>query len=567
MPDPGRGENTADPDGMPAAPGQGFHRCPWGWRERPWRHNSTSSPWPSHAAPTMQLAEIVRTHAALSATRSRKAKAQHLARCLGLLAVAEVRIGVSYLSGELPQGRIGLGPALISGTQVPAAPAAALSILDVDRAFDRLAAIGGTGAKAARTQQLAALLGRATGEEQEFLQKLLLGELRQGALEGLMIESMALATGIPTGEIRRAVMLTGDAATVAETALRDGRAGLAAIRMTLFRPLQAMLAQPAADTDDVLHRLGEAAFEFKLDGARIQVHREDDQVRVYTRQLHEVSARVPEIVDAVLALPCRRLLLDGEALAFDSEQRPLPFQVTMQRFGRRQDIDEVRRRIPLSARFFDCLLVDDDELLDAPGWHRDAALRSLLPAELCVERLVTSAEDTATAFLRRAIASGHEGLMAKSLTAAYHAGNRGTEWLKIKPTHTLDLVVLAAEWGSGRRAGRLSNLHLGARDDGDRGFVMLGKTFKGLTDRVLAWQTRALLDREVARDGNLVHVRPELVVEIAFNELQRSPRYPAGLALRFARVKRYRDDKTADQADTMTTVRQIYEQGFATPNA
>jgi DNA ligase-1 len=327
------------------------------------------------------------------------------------------------------------------------------------------------------------------------------------------------------------------------------------------------LAQPASGADDALRRLGEAALEFKLDGARIQVHRVDGEVRVYTRQLHEVTERVPEIVDAVRALPCRRLLLDGEAIALDGDGRPLPFQVTMQRIGRRRDIDEVRRRIPLTARFFDCLLVDDDELIDADGARRDDALRSLLPGDLCVERLVTSDPDSATAFLHRAIAAGHEGIMAKSLTAPYQAGNRGTEWLKIKPTHTLDLVVLAAEWGSGRRAGTLSNLHLGARADGDQGFVMLGKTFKGLTDRILAWQTKALLEREVARDGNVVHVRPELVVEVAFNELQRSPQYPAGLALRFARIKRYRDDKSATQADSMATVRRIYQQGFAAPTA
>jgi DNA ligase-1 len=513
----------------------------------------------------MHLAEIVSTHAAVTATRSRKAKVAHLARCLGRLAPDEIRIGVGYLSGELPQGRIGLGPSMVLQMQVPAVIDPVLSLQDVNSAFDGLATILGKGAKAARVQQLSALLGRATVEEQLFLKNLLLGELRQGALEGLMIESLAQATGISTDQIRRAVMLSGRPADVAECALRDGPAGLAAIRLTMFQPLQAMLAQPASGTVDALQRLGEAALEFKLDGARIQVHRVDEQVRVYTRQLHDVTERVPEVVDAVLALPCRRLLLDGEAIALSGDGRPLPFQVTMQRFGRRRDVDEVRRRIPLSARFFDCLLIDDDELIDADGAGRDDALRSLLPGDLCVERLVTSESDGATAFLRRAIAAGHEGIMAKSLTAPYQAGSRGTEWLKIKPTHTLDLVVLAAEWGSGRRAGTLSNLHLGARADHDQGFVMLGKTFKGLTDRTLAWQTKALLDREVARDGNVVHVRPELVVEVAFNELQRSPQYPAGLALRFARIKRYRDDKAATQADTMATVHQIYQQGFAAP--
>ena len=509
----------------------------------------------------MLLFELVSAHQRLSTTRSRRKKLAELARCLERLTESETGVGVRYLSGELPQGRIGLGPAVLRRIDVSAAPTPTLTLDTTDGAFSRIAGTRGPGSQEARQRELAGLFRQATGEEQDFLRKLILGELRQGALDGLMAE-----TRLPAAQVRRAVMLSGAIAPVAEAVLRRGAEGLAAFRLELFRPLQAMLAQPTDGPADAITRFGETAFEYKLDGARVQVHRDGDRVEVYTRQLHRVTDRVPEIVEAVRRLPVTQLVLDGEALAFAPDGRPYPFQVTMQRFGRRTAVDDRKATLPLSVRFFDCLYLNGDDLLEEPGQRRDEALRSLLPPALCVEREVTGDLDAADAFLHHALSAGHEGIMAKSLSAPYQAGNRGSDWLKIKPVHTLDLVVLAAEWGSGRRAGRLSNLHLGARDPATGHFVMLGKTFKGLTDQMLDWQTEALLAREIGRDGHTVHVRPELVVEVAFNELQRSTQYPGGLALRFARVKRYRHDKGPTEADSIATVREIHRHGFAPRN-
>jgi DNA ligase-1 len=400
---------------------------------------------------------------------------------------------------------------------------------------------------------------RASREEQVFLQRLLLGELRQGALEGVMVEAIAKAAEQPIDAVRRAVMLSGEPAAVAAAALLQGQVGLAGFSLQLFRPVKPMLAQPAAGTGQVLASFGQAALEYKLDGARVQVHKQRDEVRVYTRQLNEVTASVPELVETIRRLACDSLILDGETLALDSSGRPLPFQVSMQRFGRRLQLAQMRVRIPLSAFYFDCLHLDGMDLIDQPATQRSLALTEALPDENIIPRLVTGHRDEAEAFLRQALAAGHEGIMAKSLHAVYRAGDRGADWFKLKPVHTLDLVVLAAEWGSGRRQGKLSNLHLGARDVETNRYVMLGKTFKGLTDKLLAWQTQALLAREIGREDHIVHVRPELVVEVAFNELQRSSQYPAGMALRFARVKRYRPDKTAAQADTLERVRNIFD--------
>jgi DNA ligase-1 len=365
-------------------------------------------------------------------------------------------------------------------------------------------------------------------------------------------------------------MLAGDLPAVARAAVAEGGAGLVRFGLELFRPVQPMLAQPADDLEAALGRLGEAAFEYKLDGARVRVHKADDEVRVYSRALNEVTPAVPELVESVRALPARRAILDGEVLALRPVGRPHPFQVTMRRFGRRLDVEAMRRELPLATAWFDLLYLDGEELLDQPYGRRAAALEELAPAVQPaasdgpagaagrVPALVTGDLDAAREFLDQAIRRGHEGVMAKSLGAGYEAGGRGWSWLKVKPAHTLDLVVLAAEWGHGRRSGWLSNLHLGARDPERGGFVMLGKTFKGLTDKMLAWQTEQFLAREIGRDRWTVHVRPELVVEIAFNDVQASPRYPGGLALRFARVKRYRDDKTAAEADTIDTVREIH---------
>ena len=358
-------------------------------------------------------------------------------------------------------------------------------------------------------------------------------------------------------------MMAGDIGVVARAALTEGRAGLDRFAIQLFRPVKPMLAQPADNVEDALATLGRAALEYKLDGARIQAHKAEGEIRVFSRRLNDVTGAVPEIVEAVQSLPAREAILDGEAIALRPNGRPQPFQITMRRFGRKLDVGAMRKALPLDSFFFDALMLDGANLLDLPAEERFAALREALPASLLVPRTVTDRPDEAAAFVGQALAAGHEGVMAKALQAPYQAGARGKSWLKVKAATTLDLVVLAAEWGSGRRQGWLSNLHLGARDPAGS-FVMLGKTFKGLTDEMLAWQTEQFLAREVARDRYTVYVRPELVVEIAFNDLQASPRYPGGLALRFARVKGYRPDKSPDDADTIDTVRAIYDrQGAA----
>jgi DNA ligase-1 len=360
------------------------------------------------------------------------------------------------------------------------------------------------------------------------------------------------------GQVRRAFLVSGDLGAVARAAFEHAGASLASFDIRLLEPLQPMLAQGAEDVADALSRLGRAGLEFKLDGTRIQVHKRADEVRVFTRRLNEVTGSVPEVVAAVRGLPAQELVLDGETLALRPDGRPHPFQTTMRRFGRRRDDPALRATLPLSPFFFDCLYLDGTSRLDEAGGERWAALLSVVPEPLRVRRLETDDPAEAGAFAEQAWAAGHEGLMAKSLSAPYEAGSRGAGWLKVKRAHTLDLVVLAAEWGSGRRLGYLSNLHLGARDPANDSFVMLGKTFKGLTDKTLAWQTERLQQIEQHRDRYTVFVRPELVVETAFDGVQQSPRYPAGLTLRFARVRGYRNDKPASQADTIDTVRALF---------
>ena len=395
--------------------------------------------------------------------------------------------------------------------------------------------------------------------EHRFLSRLLVGELRQGALEGMMLDAVAKAADVPASAVRRALMLEPDLGAVAGAALREGEAGLARFGLALFQPLKPMLASPAADVGSALGQLGEAALEYKLDGVRIQVHKRGDDVRVFTRRLHDVTPAVPDVVGAVRGFPAHELILDGEVLTFRSDGRPQPFQTTMRRFGRRLDVARLSETLPLRPFFFDCLHVDGESLIDRRCDERVGALESAIPAGHRIRRIVTAEPEEAEVFLRSALQAGHEGVMAKSLTATYEAGARGAAWLKLKPVHTLDLVVLAAEWGHGRRKGWLSNLHLGARDPATGDFAMLGKTFKGMTDETLTWQTRQLLELETARDAHTVYVRPELVVEVAFNEVQTSPRYPAGMALRFARLKTYRFDKRAQDADTLDSVRAIHE--------
>jgi DNA ligase 1 len=509
------------------------------------------------------LAELVLTSSRVSRTSSRLAKVREIAALLGKLSAEEIGIGVSYLAGELPQGRIGVGYAALqaAAAAAPEAPGEpSLSVEETDGYVAELAGIRGGGSAKRRSAALSNLFARATAEERTFLLRLLVGELRQGALAGVMIDAIAAASRIPVTDVRRAAMYAGPLGGVAVTAMTEGAAGLDRYQLELFSPVAPMLAQTAADVVAALEELGggEIALEWKLDGARVQAHKERERVRLYTRTLNEVTDALPEIVAAVRALPAQALVLDGEAIAYDTSGRPHPFQITMRRFGRRLDVEKLLTELPVRACFFDCLRLDDRSLADRPLRERSEALAAALPEALRVPRIVTSSPEEARAFYDAALAAGHEGLMAKSLDSPYEAGNRGASWLKIKRAHTLDLVVLAAEWGHGRRTGKLSNLHLGALDRATGRYVMLGKTFKGLTDAMLEWQTRELLARETHRDRWTVYVRPELVVEIACSDLQASSRYPGGMALRLARVKRYRDDKLAEDADDMEAVRKIF---------
>jgi DNA ligase-1 len=513
---------------------------------------------------SMNLADLVEASSRASATTSRLGKRDAIAACLRAAAPEEIAIAVAFLSGETLQSKLGIGYTSVSALRGEAtAVEPTLTLAEVDAALTGIAATSGKGSASARTARLRALFARATRDEQDFLVRLLVGELRQGALEGVMLEAVAAASRVPVATVRRAAMFAGNVGVVAVAALTRGEQGLDRFSIELDRPVQPMLAQSAVDVVDALERLGTASFEWKIDGARVQVHKNSDRVRVFTRSLNEVTAAVPEIVEAVRQLPARALMLDGEAVAIGPGGAPRPFQLTMRRFGRKLDVERLRAELPLAGYFFDCLLRDAASLIDRPAHERFAALADALPATLLVPRIITGDATEAQAFYSDALARGHEGVMAKALDAPYEAGSRGASWLKIKRAHTLDLVVLAVEWGSGRRRGWLSNLHLGARDPANGGFVMLGKTFKGLTDELLEWQTRALLARETKRDDYTVYVKPELVVEIAFNDLQASPRYPGGLALRFARVKGYRIDKSPAQADTIESVRAIYAEQLA----
>jgi DNA ligase-1 len=499
------------------------------------------------------LGEVASASADVGATSSRLAKAARLVDVLRASDPDDVAVVVAWLSGELPQRQIGVGWAALRSVPDSAA-AASLAVAHVDATFTEIGATSGAGSQARRAQLLGDLFAAATAPEQLFLRRLLSGELRQGALLGVMTDAIAKASGLPLADVRRAAMLRGDLPAVAHAALTGG--SLEQFRLEVRRPVGPMLAQTASSVQDALERLGgEAAFEAKLDGARVQIHRAGDDVSIYTRSLDDVTARLPEVVESVLALPVRSLVADGEAIALREDGRPHPFQVTASRFGKRTvDPD----RLPLSAFLFDVLHVDGEDLLDTSTADRLAVLDRIVPSEQRVDRLVTADPAQAQAFLERTLVAGHEGVMAKSLGAPYEAGRRGAGWLKIKPVHTLDLVVLAVEWGSGRRRGKLSNIHLGARDPRTGGFVMLGKTFKGMTDAMLDWQTARFTELAVGpTDGYEVRLRPEQVVEIAFDGIQRSSRYPAGMALRFARVLRYRDDKTAAEADTIDVVRAL----------
>jgi DNA ligase-1 len=497
------------------------------------------------------LAEIAEVSKAVADTSARLAKIETLAAALREAGPLEVPIAVAYLSGELPQRQIGVGWATLR-EGFPAADAPTLTLSDVDSGFSAIGAVAGKGSAAARKALVGELFGRATAREQEFLFRLLSGELRQGALEGVMIDAVARAASVPVAEVRRAMMLRGSLGAVAAAALAGGSQALRAFGLEVGRPVRPMLSASATSLTEALDKAGRpAAVEWKLDGIRIQAHLSEGSVRLFTRTLDEITDRLPEVVAALAKVPVSSAVLDGELIALREDGRPLPFQDTASRTA------SFEGTVPLSVFLFDALHLDGVDLIDEPDLERHARLAAVVPPELLMPRLVTSSEDDAADFFRDALARGHEGVVVKSLSTAYAAGRRGAGWIKIKPRHTLDLVVLAVEWGHGRRRGWLSNLHLGARDPATGGFVMLGKTFKGLTDELLTWQTQRLLALEERRDSYTVYVRPELVVEIAFDGVQRSPRYPGGLALRFARVLRYREDKPAAEADTIDTVRAL----------
>ncbi len=516
----------------------------------------------------MSLDAVVQASLRAKNTRSKKAKTAAIAEVLRKLPPSDAALAAMYLAGELPQGKIGVGYAKVMALrEVAPALSSSLSLQAVDRVNTEVKAEAGPGSQDRRLRALSQLLHTATEDEQVFLRRLWVGEIRQGALQSVVVDAIALAADLPAADVRRAQMVVGDLGAVARAALQDGAEGLAEFRLSLFTPIQPMLAQTAENVTDALDRLQEATFELKLDGARVQVHKDGDEVRIYSRRLNEVTRAVPEVVELVRGWPARRLILDGETIALNPDGWPQPFQTTMRRYGRKLDVEAIRAELPLSTFFFDALLIDDDELMGRPARERAAALASVVPELNRVPTIVTADSAEAATFVASAFERGHEGAMAKALDAPYEAGSRGAGWLKLKQAHTLDLVVIAAEWGSGRREGWLSNLHLAARDEASGQFVMLGKTFKGLTDRVLTWQTEQLLARESHRDGQVVYVRPELVVEIAFNDLQRSPHYPAGLALRFARVKAYRTDKPARDADTLATVRAIHAAAVSGPAA
>lgn len=538
------------------------------------------------------LNTLVRTSAAVASTPGRRAKISQIADLLGAVPPAEVPVAVAFLSGELTQRQIGVGYAALVDLLRPggagdpggpgelAPPSAAepgLTLAETNDAFGAIGALTGPGSQAGRRQLLADLLGRATESEREFLVRLLAGDLGQGALEGVMTDAVASAAGVPAEQVRRAHQLGGSLPEVAQAALaaagppdpQRAAAALSSFTLRVGRPVRPMLASAAASIAAALGKISPAALEWKIDGIRIQVHRQDNAVAVFTRTLEDITARVPEIARAALSLDVTSVVLDGEAVALLPDGRPRPFQVTSARAASQADVAQQSELTPLTPFLFDLLHLNGTDLIDAPGSERYRQLAAIVPAALLIPRSVTPDLQAAEAFFADAIEAGHEGIVVKSLDAPYGVGRRGSEWIKVKPRHTLDLVVLAAEWGHGRRRGLLSNLHLGARDPATGGLIMLGKTFKGLTDEMLAWQTGRLLsladpprapisDSERAEQQGVVRVRPELVAEIAFDGVQASRRYPGGVALRFARVLRYRPDKNAAEADTIEAVRAVW---------
>ena len=508
----------------------------------------------------MKLGELVETSGKVRETASKNEKRALIARLLRQARGKEIAIAADSLAGALSSGRLNIGwRAVIEASSDAGGTGEGFSLEEVKARLDELGRISGPGSVSRRTRALRALFARMAEPERRFVGSLLVGEVRHGALEGLVLEAVADASGLPSRSIREAHMFAGQVGEVAQAALTEGAAGLKRFGPQLFRPVSPMLATPAGGEEEALERLGRAAWEYKVDGARIQVHKSGDEVRIFTRHLNEVTERLPEIVALARKFKLREGILDGEAFGVGSDGRPVPFQVTMRRFGRTLDVKRLQKEIPLVPYLFDLLQVEGEPLFDRPYRERVKELAARTPAGTVIPRLVTAEASRAREFLKRSLMAGHEGIMAKALDSPYEAGKRGFQWLKIKPAQTLDLVVLAAEWGHGRRRGWLSNIHLGARDPQSGKFVMLGKTFKGLTDEMLRWLTDKLQKIEESRNGYTVYVRPELVVEVAYNDIQESPRYPGGLALRFARVRRFREDKRAQEADTIQTVWALFK--------
>jgi DNA ligase-1 len=507
----------------------------------------------------MKLWELIDISSRVSSTQSRKEKVDLMARLLGKCRGRDIELSSLYLSGHLGDLTLGVGwhmwQEASSNLTTKGEPP---TLEDVDRYLREIANLKGPGARESKTRVLRGLLQRANTAERTFLQGLLLGELRQGALEGLVLEAISEASGIPLDSLRRALMFAPHIGEVARAALEGGTAALDRFGPQLFRPVSPMLASGVRDESEAIDRLKEAALEFKIDGARIQLHKHGDEIRIFSRHLRDVTSSLPEVVEMAKRLDFSTAILDGEVIAMEGH-RPLPFQVTMRRFGRVQDVEKLARETPLSSFFFDLLYLEGEALMERPYEERVNLLSKGVPRQFLIPRTTARDPESLRAFLSKSLEAGHEGVMAKGIHSPYIAGSRGFLWLKIKPAQTLDLVVLAAEWGHGRRKGLLSNIHLGALDPSSGRYIMLGKTFKGLTDEMLHWLTRRLLSLQVKRDEFTVYVRPELVVEVAFSDIQESPRYEGGLALRFARVRRFRPDKSPLQADTFPRVKALFE--------
>lgn len=504
----------------------------------------------------MLLGELVETSLRVSSTRKRSEKVAYLADLFHRMTDAEVPIVVGVLSGEPRQGKIGVGYRTVAGIDAPSVGQPEITVLEVDAVLEQVSAAAGSGSQAERVGALESFLGRCTEAEQQFVKRLLTGGIRQGALAGVMTDAVARAAGVTAAEVRRAFMMWPDLGRIAEIAMTGGQDGLAGVGLEVMRPVAPMLAKTAKSASAAVEAEGLSSVEWKLDGVRVQVHRAGSDVRIFTRNLNDVTDRLAEVVDIVRDFATEHLVLDGEVMTIATDGRPRPFVETMSRFGTEEPSAESSIAVPF---FFDVLHEGGEDLVDLPLSNRYEVLEKVVPAEYLIPRVTTNDPVQAEEVLADARARGHEGIMVKRVDSPYEAGRRGATWLKVKPAHTLDLVVLAVEWGSGRRTGRLSNIHLGARDPSTGDYVMLGKTFKGMTDEMLEWQTKRFLELETHRDDHVVYVRPEQVVEIAFDGIQASTRYPGGMALRFARVRGYRHDKSPEDADTIDTVRSIFD--------